>query len=225
METAGQGTRSPRELPILGGNLALDFANTVDDPDGPERYDHTGTYPELVAWSARTGTLRPDQAKGLLTAAQEHPRARSAALKRAHQLRHSLIEIFTEIAAINGGQSATTGGSPPSARWGELQPFVTDAIAHAELAWDGSTYQLTWTDTTRLDAMLWPVGLAAGDLITSPQLARLKKCAGCPWLFLDQSKNLSRRWCAMNDCGTHEKIRRYVTRRAARRQSETPAQA
>jgi predicted RNA-binding Zn ribbon-like protein len=219
MATAVQGTLTPRELPIVGGHLALDFANTVDDPDGPERYDHAGTYPELVAWSARIGTLRPDQAQGLLTAAQEHPRARSAALKRAHLLRHILIEIFTEIAAINSGQSATTEGSPPSARWGELRPFMTDAMAHAELAGDGSTYQLTWADTTRLDAMLWPVALAAGDLITSPQLSRLKKCAGCAWLFVDQSKNLSRRWCAMDDCGTHEKIRRYVTRRAAKRQS------
>jgi predicted RNA-binding Zn ribbon-like protein len=219
METAVQGTRTPRELPIVGGHLALDFANTVDDPDGPERYDHVGTYPELVAWLVRIGMLQSDQAQGLLTAAQEHRRARSAVLRRAHLLRHILIEIFTEIAAINSGQSDTTEGSPPSARWGELRPFVTDAMAHAELAWDGSTYQLTWADTTRLDAILWPVGLAAGDLITSPQLSRLKKCAGCPWLFLDQSKNLSRRWCAMNDCGTHEKIRLYVTRRAARRQA------
>jgi predicted RNA-binding Zn ribbon-like protein len=220
VETAVQGTRTPRELPILGGHLALDFANTVDDPDGPERYDHVGTYAELVAWSARIGLLRPDQARGLLTAAQEHPRARSAALKRAHLLRHVLIEIFTEIVATNSGQSAASRGSPAGARWGELRPFVTDAMAHAELAWGGSTYELTWADTRRLDAMLWPVALAAGDLITSPHLSRLKKCAGCPWLFLDQSKNLSRRWCAMNDCGTHEKIRRYVARRAARRQSE-----
>jgi predicted RNA-binding Zn ribbon-like protein len=219
VETTVQGTRTPRELPIVGGHLALDFANTVDDPDGPERYDHVGTYPELVAWSVRIGMLQSDQAQGLLTAAQERPQARSAALKRAHLLRHILIEIFTEIAAINRGQSATTEGSPPNTRWRELRPFVTDAMAHAELAWEGSTYQLTWADTTRLDAMLWPVGVAAGDLITSPQLSRLKKCAGCPWLFLDQSKNLSRRWCAMNDCGTHEKIRRYVTRRAARRRS------
>ncbi len=225
VETVVQRTGTPRELPIVGGHLALDFANTVDDPDGPERYDHAGTYPELVAWSVRIGILQPDQAKGVLTAAQNHPRARSAALKRAHLLRHILIEIFTEIAAINSGQSATPAGSPPSARWGELRPYVTDAIAHAELEWEGSTYQLIWADTARLDAMLWPVGLAAGDLITSPALSRLKKCAGCPWLFLDQSKNLSRRWCAMNDCGTHEKIRRYVTRRAARRQSDVPAKA
>jgi predicted RNA-binding Zn ribbon-like protein len=223
VETALQRGRTPRELPIVGGHLALDFANTVDDPDGPERYDHAGTYPELVAWSARIGILQPGQAKALLTAAQEHPRARSAALKRAQLLRNILIEIFTEVAAVNRGQAATTGAPAPSG-WGELRAFVTDAMAHAELAREGSAYQLTWADNARLDAMLWPVALAAGDLITSPQLSRLKKCAGCPWLFLDQSKNLSRRWCAMNDCGMHEKIRRYVTRRAARRQSDVPAE-
>ena len=88
----------------MGGHLALDFANTVDDPEGPERYDHAGTYPELVGWSARIGILPPDQAEALLTAADEHPRARSAALKRAHLLRDILIETFTEIAAINSGR-------------------------------------------------------------------------------------------------------------------------
>ena len=97
MATAVQATRTPRELPIVGGHLALDFANTVDDPEGPERYDHAGTYPELVAWSARVGILRPDQAEILLSAANEHPRARSAALKRAHLLRDIVIETFTEI--------------------------------------------------------------------------------------------------------------------------------
>jgi predicted RNA-binding Zn ribbon-like protein len=223
VETAVQARRTPRELPIVGGHLALDFANTVDDPEGPERYDHAGTYPELVAWSARMGMLRPDQAQGLLTAAQEHRRAGTAALKRAHLLRGILIETFTEVAAITSGQSAATEGSTPAARWEELRPFVADAMAHAGLAWKGSTYQLRWADLTRLDAMLWPVGWAASDLITSAQLSRVKKCAGCPWLFLDQSKNLSRRWCAMNDCGTHEKIRRYVTRRSAARRNRVMA--
>ena len=141
MATAGQATRIPRELPIVGGHLALDFANTVDDPEGLERYDHAGTYPELVAWSARVGILRPDQAEVLLTAANEHPRARSAALKRAHLLREIVIETFTEVAAITSGRSAATAGSTPAARWDELRAFVTDAMAHAELAWKGSTYQ------------------------------------------------------------------------------------
>jgi hypothetical protein len=42
-------------------------------------------------------------------------------------------------------------------------------------------------------------------------------CCGCRWLFVDESRNMSRRWCTMEECGTHEKVRRYLERRAARR--------
>jgi predicted RNA-binding Zn ribbon-like protein len=218
VETVVNATQNPRELPILGGHLALDFANTVDDPGGKARYDHVGTYPELVGWSMRIGIAAPDQAEALLAAAEEHPRARSVALTRAHLLRRVMIKIFTDIAAMNSGQPADPE-VPPATHWTELRPFVTNAMAHAELVSEGSTYQLAWPETTRLDAMLWPVAVMASELLTSPQLSRLKKCDGCPWLFLDQSKNMSRRWCAMEDCGTHEKVLRYVARRAAKRRS------
>jgi predicted RNA-binding Zn ribbon-like protein len=224
METVNR-TQNPRELPIVGGHLALDFANTVDDPEGPQRYDHAGTYSELVEWSARIGVLRPDQADALLDAAAEHPLVSSIAVRRAHALRRILIDTFTEIAVDNSGATAGAERPMPAAHWDALRPFVTEAVAHGELELcpepvEGrahAAYQLTWPETTRLDVMLGPIGLAALDLLTSPQLYRLKKCAGCSWVFLDQSKNLSRRWCAMNDCGTHEKIRRYVSRRAAKR--------
>jgi predicted RNA-binding Zn ribbon-like protein len=216
METSNR-TQNPRELPIVGGHIALDFANTVDDPEGPQRYDHVGTYPELVGWSARIGILRPDQAEALLTTAAAHAVVSSIALRRAHALRRILIDTFTEIAVIKSDATTSPKRLMPAAHWDELRPFVTDAVDDAELAPSESTYQLTWPDTTKLGVMLAPIGLAALDLLISPQLSRLKKCAGCPWVFLDQSKNLSRRWCAMNDCGTHEKIRRYVTRRAAKK--------
>ena len=219
MATSVQVKFTPRELPMVGGHLALDFANTVDDPEGPQRYDHAGTYPELVGWSARIGILRPHQADALMASAEEHPRSTSAALGRAHALRRILIDTFTEIAMINAGEPADTGRPAVAAHWADLRPFATDAMAHAELAPNDSTYLLTWSETTQLDALLRPISLAALELLTSPQLFRLKRCAGCPWVFLDQSKNLSRRWCAMNDCGTHEKIRRYVARRAAKKRT------
>jgi predicted RNA-binding Zn ribbon-like protein len=218
-------SRMPRELPILGGHLALDFANTIDDPLGPKRYDHAGTYSELVGWSARIGILRPGEADELLADGREHPRARSAALRKAHVLRRVLNETFADIAMTNSGQADVERRTIPTscaAHWADLRPFVTDALDHADLAPIGPPaprYELTWPLTARLDAMLWPIAVAAADLLTAPQLDRLKQCAGCPWLFLDQSKNFSRRWCAMNDCGTHEKIRRYVSRRAAKKRS------
>jgi predicted RNA-binding Zn ribbon-like protein len=118
---------------------------------------------------------------------------------------------------INSGEVSSAAGVMPPTLWADLRRFVTEAQAHAQLAPADHGYELTWPVTARLDALLWPIALAALELLTSPQLARVKKCAGCPWVFVDQSKNLSRRWCAMNDCGTHEKIRRYVSRRAAKK--------
>jgi predicted RNA-binding Zn ribbon-like protein len=219
VETVANRTQNPRELPIVGGDLSLDFANTVDDPEGPERYDHAGTYAELVGWSVRAGILTSDQADALLSEAGEHPLLNSIAVRRAHALRRILIDTFTEIAMADGDQPTSPKRPAPAAHWADLRPFVTDAVANAELVPVDSAYQLTWSETTRLDVMLRPIAVAALALLTSPQLSRLKKCAACPWVFLDQSKNLSRRWCAMSVCGTDEKIRRYVSRRADRRRS------
>jgi len=58
---------------------------------------------------------------------------------------------------------------------------------------------------------------AATGLLTSGPLDRVKDCAACRWLFVDESRNRSRRWSTMEECGTHEKVRRYLERRAARR--------
>jgi predicted RNA-binding Zn ribbon-like protein len=181
-----------RELPVVAGHLALDFANTVDDPLGPARHDHLATYEDLVRWSVRVGVLADGQASA----------PSRAALQRAHALRDTVNDVF--VAAATGAKVG----------WDDLRPYVVDAVAHATLS---ETYALTWPDAAEPHAMLWPVAHAAVELLTSPDVHRVKQCAGCPWLFLDRSRNGSRRWCAMNDCGTHEKIRKYVARRAARR--------
>jgi predicted RNA-binding Zn ribbon-like protein len=127
-------------------------------------------------------------------------------VERAISLRTALNETF----------GALADGRPPAGGWDQLRPFVTSALKKSGLAFADSGLTLAW-DSTDLESPLWPVAEAAYRLLTGSELQRLKRCAGCPWLFLDQSKNASRRWCSMEDCGTHEKIRRYVTRRAERR--------
>lgn len=46
---------------------------------------------------------------------------------------------------------------------------------------------------------------------------RLKACASdeCQWVYFDNSRNASRRWCDMADCGNLVKQRRYRERRKA----------
>jgi predicted RNA-binding Zn ribbon-like protein len=72
--------------------------------------------------------------------------------------------------------------------------------------------------------MLWPVARSAADLLTSAEeLARVGQCAddrGCGWLFFDTSRNHSRRWCAMKDCGNRAKARRHYRRQRKARQAE-----
>lgn len=51
----------------------------------------------------------------------------------------------------------------------------------------------------------------AEDLLVHEDLSRLKRCEGedCTTLFVDESKNQSRRWCSMEHCGMLLKSKRY----------------
>ncbi len=46
---------------------------------------------------------------------------------------------------------------------------------------------------------------------------RLKACPAddCQWAFYDGSRNRSRTWCWMEECGNREKTRRYRSRKAS----------
>jgi predicted RNA-binding Zn ribbon-like protein len=96
---------------------------------------------------------------------------------------------------------------------------VSAALASAALEDGRQGARWSWPADEDLAVMLHPIASAAADLLVSPELLLVKRCARCPWLFLDRSKNHSRRWCDMNDCGRAQKIERYVARRAARRAS------
>jgi predicted RNA-binding Zn ribbon-like protein len=63
--------------------------------------------------------------------------------------------------------------------------------------------------------MLAPIVKSAADLLLSDMLDRVKQCEGdpCGWLFLDTSRNRSRRWCSMEDCGNRAKARRFYQRK------------
>ena len=192
-----------RELPVIAADLALDFANTIDDPLGPERHDHIATYHALLSWSLRVSLLTEPEADRLLRTAA--PRRAATVVRRAHSLREAINLAAGAVATTHPAADRLEG-------WAELRPFVTAAIERAELV----DLQPAWRFEL-LDSPLWPVAHAAYTLLTGPRAGRIKQCAGCPWLFLDQSKNGSRRWCSMEICGTSEKVRLYVSRRAARR--------
>jgi predicted RNA-binding Zn ribbon-like protein len=204
------------QFEFIGGQLALDFVNTASNRSLPgeslELREHLNAYGDLVAWATEAHAL-PSCAPGdLIKAAAQHPKVASRTLEEARAFRESLYRIFT---AFGAGKEA------PAADMDRLNQLFRRANAHRTLTCnDGNThgaptFDWAWdASNAELDRVLWPVALAAAELLTSGDPQRLKECGGdhCNWLFLDQSKNRSRRWCTMEDCGSKVKAKRHYHR-------------
>lgn len=203
METLAAVSR----MRLVGGDLALDFINTrTGPPVGSPDDDVLTGYPELVAWGVYAGALTETEAKALRRLSRDDPDGARAAFARSLRSRDDLDEVFRAVVADR---------SPSTTVLNRLRDDEADALAHARLD-RASTFGWTWREDQRLDRPLRPVVHAAVQLLTTGALDRIKGCGGCRFLFIDESKNRSRRWCSMDDCGTSEKIRRYVAARRTR---------
>ena len=198
-------------LRLVGGNLALDFANTAEGtPEGEIEREHLFGYQDLAFWGHRVGLLSGEDVERLLQKCHERPVEADAVFARALEFRGHLYGLFRTVAE---------GDDPPVEDVEALRRFECEALSRAKLVPSGDGFAWQWAAGDDLSGVLWPVAHAATELLTSGPLGRVKNCAGCNWLFVDESKNRSRRWCSMEECGTHAKMRRYVARRAAKRKS------
>jgi predicted RNA-binding Zn ribbon-like protein len=196
---------------LSGGRLCLDFANTVDDRKSTAPNELLPGYPDLVAWSAQTRVLSVSEADRLLQGARRSPAAAGRALARARSLREALFAIFA---------SAADRRAAPPAALRALETELRGAFAGPALE-RAKEYRLVWRDReAALDRMLGPVVRSAVELLTSPELDRVRMCAArtCGWLFFDESRNRSRQWCDMTVCGNRAKARRFYERK---RRAET----
>jgi predicted RNA-binding Zn ribbon-like protein len=109
-------------------------------------------------------------------------------------------------------KAAIEGWKPPAADLALLNAELARAREHEQLVFGGGMFAVDWeSGPAALDAMLWPAVRSAATLLTAGELARVTQCAGpdCAWLFLDSTRNRSRRWCDMADCGNLAKVRRF----------------
>lgn len=194
---------------ITGGALCLDLANTVDNRLREQPRELLRGFADLLAWSRQAGALTAQQAAHLLRVAARRPVATRATLHRALELREALFRIF----------SAAAAGRPASpADMTLFNTAAANAFRNLRVGRTRRGFAWEWKDDrAALDRMLWPVLRAAAELLTSRDLGRVRECAAdtCGWLFLDRSKNGSRRWCNMKVCGNRAKVREFYRRRRA----------
>ena len=204
---------------LVGGDLCLDFVNTVGgrvfSGDSSVRSqvlaDKLAAYADLVAWGRHTESLSEAGARRLARLAEACPREAAAVLSRALAFREALYRTL---------RSSMLGRRPEPPDLSLLNTEIAAARGREALRPAGDGLRWEWPDPGgRLDSPLWPVGRAAAALLTSPgELSRLRQCGGdtCGWLFLDRSRNRSRQWCTMEDCGNVSKVRRFRQRHARR---------
>jgi predicted RNA-binding Zn ribbon-like protein len=191
---------------LVGGRLCLDFANTADWHASGHPEEWLTSYADLVAWGRHVGVLSPHQVRLLEGEALGRPTEAAAVLRRAIALREAIYRLFTAVALGQGVDAADLAA---------LNQALSDALARARVVPAGAGFAWDWDGPAgALDRVLWPVARSAAELLTSDERARVRQCAGdpCGWLFLDTSKNRSRRWCTMDSCGNRAKARRHYAR-------------
>src|SRR5215217_4371302 len=167
--------RVVEDVDFMGGNLALDFTETIGGPlEDPHEDEHEflRSYGDLVMFGLKTGTLSERSARRLRRLASEREADAEAVLAEARRSRALVESVFRPI---------SEGSRPPARALAELRDFAAEAIAHGAL-----------------------------ELAVDGPLDRIKTCGRCRWLFLDTTKNHSRRWCSTEGCGTDVKKERYV---------------
>jgi predicted RNA-binding Zn ribbon-like protein len=195
---------SPSSFTFLAEHLGLDFANTVHWHASEHPLDTLTDYEALLRWSQEAGILDKERFQALMEKATQSPDEAREVHTQAVNLREGIYRICTTVI-----QSQT----PLKADLAILNDELSHWWAEARIVptSDGFVWDYN-VDPLALDSPLWNIAHATADLLTSENIHRIGQCAddrGCGWLFLDTSKNHSRRWCDINDCGNRAKQRRY----------------
>jgi predicted RNA-binding Zn ribbon-like protein len=203
--------RRPPQFDLIGGNVCLDFINTLDDRHMPDSKETLKSYADLARFSEDTGLLSRGQAEALLADSLRSPEKAEAALSNAKKLRETMHEIFWAVIQKRAVSLVELE---------RLDSYLQRASSHLRLKEvDHHRFELRFNQENSLESILWLLARGAGELLTSDHVAFVRACGAkdCEWFFLDTSKNHRRRWCDMKRCGNRAKARRSYERMRRRK--------
>jgi predicted RNA-binding Zn ribbon-like protein len=207
------------EFDFIGGNLGLDFANTVGGlPPESISQERLTSYARLVAWSQQAGLTSESEAHTLLHKAESVPVEAAAILERAHVLREAIYGIFAAIAL---------GTQPTESDLALFNRALEQGMAGAQIVIINDGFDWAWRkDASAFDHMLAPVVRSAAMLLTSAECPFVRQCANedCRWLFVDTTKNHRRRWCRTTGCGNVMRVRKHREQQQRKEKSDQDLQ-
>ena len=192
------------------GLLCLDFTNTLDWHASDHPIEMLTSYADLVNFGLKAGLLNAEGAARLLEAAQERRYIAKTWLIQAIRLRGALYRVFVAIA------HSEEGAAVDPADLDIITGFWQQAAHSLRLVEEAGEFRWQWAlQPDDLARVILPVVQSAVNLLQSDDRQRIGQCEddrGCGWLFLDTSRNRSRRWCSMDSCGNRAKAARHHAR-------------
>ena len=194
---------------LAGGHPALDLVNSLDNrfrADGPN--ENLLGFDELLRFLRETALLSPDQARVLKK--RSSSAAAESVLRAVRELREASAAVW---------YAAVEEKAPPAQDLQTMERYFLETNSQRRLHWEESGPHWRWSAEDGSDPRLalWILSQSVSDLFFSDQATLIRTCGvdTCRWLFIDTSKNHTRRWCNMKVCGNRMKARRFQARRGS----------
>lgn len=192
------------------GDISLDFANTNNWHASAHPEEDMHNYDELVAWGKAAGIISLESNEHTCRLSEERPGEAEVTYQHAIELREAIYRVFSHRYA----------GIPiPAEDLALINATVSVAMTHRRVVPEDGEFKWEWDrDCDDPDLILWKVAMSAANLLTSDRVTKVRECEddrGCGYLFIDTTKNHSRRWCSMESCGNRAKAQRHYSRRKA----------
>lgn len=191
---------------LVGGALCLDFCNTVGGTREGTAKENLHSYSHFVAWCQQAGIMAKPQREDLVRKAEQNPQTASVVLGRALELREAIYRIFFDLSRHKEAAQGDLDLLNHELSLGLNRLRITPQP-------DGNGFGWKWAmDDPDLECPLGPLAHSAANLLIEHDCChKVRQCRGgnCGWLFIDSSKNHSRCWCDMRDCGNLAKVRRH----------------
>jgi predicted RNA-binding Zn ribbon-like protein len=187
---------------LVAGHPALDLVNTLDwrfREGSPEEL--LTSYADVLSFTGQVELMSSPQVRRL---ARSTPNAAAArVLATVKELREAAADVL---------YTWLDGRTPSPAVLKKLDGLFKEAADHQHLRWSESHMEWEFPPSPASPELpLWLLTASTKQLVTSPQMQMVRECGNseCRWLFLDTSKNHTRRWCDMKICGNRMKARRF----------------
>jgi len=199
--------KSEFQFDLTGGQPALDLANTVSRRHDPaRRKEHLEDYWDAISFARQSKLISPREAGELRRYRLKHAAEARRSFARLIQMREAIYRVFSAIAQHKAVATEDVQ---------ILNDAAVEALRHRVLTPRNGGFHWEWASSGhRLARLMWPIAQMAAELLTSSELPLVRFCEApdCEWLFLDHSRNRSRRWCDMAICGNRAKARRHYQR-------------